>query len=118
VMFVNHESPESGENDDGLPTHSHINDFEVNMIMETLKYLLQQGYQPEQFGACLYMCIYIYNYIYMYMYMCVYATNAIPCALDVSGSNEETILHDAACMIYSLVIDHKHIIPAHHLQWC
>lgn len=46
VAFITHSEPESGGEDSlGLKTLSKTNDFEVEMILSMVKYLLQQGYQ-------------------------------------------------------------------------
>eukprot|EP01033_Poteriospumella_lacustris_P015308 gene15308-10946_t len=46
VAFITHSAPESGGEDSlGLKTLSKTNNFEVEMILSMVKYLLQQGYQ-------------------------------------------------------------------------
>ncbi|EGZ19855.1 hypothetical protein PHYSODRAFT_298238 [Phytophthora sojae] len=46
VFFVNHSQPEDGASDEfGKSTSSHSNEYEVEYIVATLKFLLQQGYQ-------------------------------------------------------------------------
>uniref|UniRef100_A0A7S0VPX4 AAA+ ATPase domain-containing protein n=1 Tax=Hemiselmis tepida TaxID=464990 RepID=A0A7S0VPX4_9CRYP len=50
VVFITHEEPEQGEEDlSGMgPTRSKINPHEVEMAVQTVEYLMKQGYQANQ----------------------------------------------------------------------
>ena len=55
-FFISHNELEAGEDDEALPTHSHVNEFEIDMVIATLKYLMQQGYKAADFGNDIIYC--------------------------------------------------------------
>jgi hypothetical protein len=47
VMFVNHVHPEERQDADGAKLSSKTNSAEAKLVVATVKYLLQQGYSPD-----------------------------------------------------------------------
>ena len=47
VIFINHDSPEDNQNVGALESVSKTNSHERDMIVETVKYMLKQGYLPS-----------------------------------------------------------------------
>ena len=82
VVFVDHNHPEeSDEEKAALGSKSYINMFEVRFTVAVVKYLLQQGYKPEDIGrltACI-LCLFCKITLRMCMFVSGYVQMCVVC---------------------------------------